>query len=194
VQLNKNDFLEILKGCKLNDRKSQKQVYSIFYGYAMSVALRYSNSYDNAIEMVNDGFLKVFRDLKNFVPQFESVEASFRAWLRRIVVNSCIDHIRKYHKKEISSVSLIDDITIVDDKENGIEMLQYKEILKCIQQLSPAYKTVFNLFVLDGFSHEEIAKKLKISVSTSKSNLFKARHNLQVLVKKNNVVEYERAV
>ena len=85
-------------------------------------------------------------------------------------------------------------VVIADERENAEQMLQYKEIIKCIQQLSPAYKAVFNLYVIEGFSHAEIADKLNISESTSKSNLYKARQNLQQLVKKSNIISYERTL
>ena len=86
------------------------------------------------------------------------------------------------------------NLTLADERETAEQMLQHKEIIKCIQQLSPIYKAVFNLHVIEGFSHAEIAEKLNISEGTSKSNLFKARQNLQQLLQKSNIISYERTL
>lgn len=191
---NNEQLKRILHGCRLNERAAQKELYCSYYGYAMSIALRYSSSYDNAVEMTNDAFFKIYKDLKNFTPQNDNTTTSFKAWLKKVVVNASIDHIRKYHKKEMMATAEIETISIADYRETGEDILQYKEIIKCIQQLSPAYRTVFNLYVLEGFSHPEIAERLKISEGSSKSNLFKARQNLQQLLKKNNAVNYEETL
>jgi RNA polymerase sigma factor (sigma-70 family) len=185
-----NEQLEtILNGCMLNQRVAQKEVYCIYYSYAMSIALRYSSSYDNAIEMANDAFLKVYKGLKKFTPRYNNTIASFKAWFKKVVVNACIDHVIKYNKKEVLSTSVsYEQMLLADEQETAEQMMQHKEIIQCIQQLSPAYKTVFNLYVIEGFSHAEIAYKLNISEGTSKSNLFKARENLRQLLKRNNIM------
>ena len=187
----KEQLEKVLTGCKQNERVAQKELYSNYYGYAMSIALRYASNHDNAVEMVNDAFLKVFKDLKKFEPRNDNFAASFTAWFKRVVMNACIDHFRKYHKKETMANLEIEKIPISDQRQNGEGILTYKEILKCIQQLSPAYRTVFNLNIIEGFSHAEIADKLNISTGSSKSNLFKARQNLQTLFKNRNVVNHE---
>jgi len=184
----------ILKGCMLNERAAQKELYVNYYSYAMSIAMRYSSNYDNAVEMTNDGFLKIYRDLKNFVPRFDNTIASFTAWLKKIMINTCIDHIRKYGKKEMTNSIEIEQVSITDQRETAEQMLQHKEIIKCIQQLSPVYKAVFNLYVIEGFSHAEIAEQLDISEGTSKSNLHHARQNLQQLLKKSHIINYERSI
>lgn len=194
VHLSKEKIEIILNGCRLNQRAAQKELYSSYYGYAMSIALRYASSYDNAVEMINDAFLKIYRDLKNFVPRYDNTVSSFTGWLNKVVVYACIDHIRKYNKKEMMASVDPDHAILADERETAEQMLQHKEIIKCIQQLSPAYKAVFNLYVIEGFSHAEIADKLNISESTSKSNLYKARQNLQQLLKKSNIISYERTL
>ena len=194
VHLTNEQIEIILNGCRLNQRGAQKELYSKYYGYAMSIALRYSSSYDNAVEMTNDAFLKIYRDLKNFVPRYDNTVASFMAWLKKVVVNACVDHIRKYSKKEMIATVDPEQVIIADQRETAEQMLQHKEIIKCIQQLAPAYKTVFNLYVIEGFSHTEIADKLNISEGTSKSNLHKARQNLQQLLKRSNIISYERTL
>jgi len=194
VHLTSEQIEMILNGCRLNQRHAQKELYRMYYGYAMSIALRYSSNYDNAVEMVNDAFLKIYRDLKNFVPRYDNIVASFTAWLKQVVICACIDHIRKYNKKEMMTSVDPEQVVVADERETAEQMLQHKEIIKCIQQLSPAYRAAFNLYVIEGFSHAEIADKLNISESTSKSNLHKARQNLQQLVKKSNIISYERTL
>ena len=194
VHLTSEQIKVILEGCKRGQRDAQKKLYRIYYSYAMAIALRYSSNYDNAVEMTNDGFLKVYRDLKNFVPRYDNTVAAFMGWFKKIVVNACIDHIRKYNRKEMMATVDANNLTLADERETAEQMLQHKEIIKCIQQLSPIYKAVFNLHVIEGFSHAEIAEKLNISEGTSKSNLFKARQNLQQLLKESNIVSYERTI
>ena len=184
----------ILEGCKENQRDAQKKLYRIYYSYAMAIALRYSSNYDNAVEMTNDGFLKIYRDMKNFVPRYGNTAASFMGWFKKILVNACIDHIRKYNRKETMASADINNLTLADERETAEQILQHKEIIKCIQRLSPVYKAVFNLYVIEGFSHAEIADKLNISEGTSKSNLSKARQNLQQLLQKSNIISYERII
>jgi RNA polymerase sigma-70 factor, ECF subfamily len=194
LHLNNEQIERILNGCRLNERAPQKELYSNYYSYAMSIALRYSSSYDNAVEMTNDAFLKIYKDLKKFVPRYENTIASFTAWVKQIVIYACIDHIRKYKKSDMMAGVDIEQVTLADAHENGEQALQYKEIIKCIQQLSPAYKAVFNLYVIEGFSHAEIAERLNISEGTSKSNLHKAKQNLQELLKRSHITSYERSL
>jgi RNA polymerase sigma-70 factor (ECF subfamily) len=184
---------KILHGCTINCRAAQKELYANYYGYTMSIALRYSSSYDSAVEMINDAFLKIFREVKNFEPRYGNTVASFTAWVKQIMIYSCIDHIRKYNKKEIMTSIDSEQVMLADECETAEEMLQRKEIIKCIQKLSPGYKAVFNLFVIEGFSHAEIAKKLDISEGASKSNLHKAKQNLQHLLEKSNLINYSIA-
>jgi len=191
VRLTNEQLERILNGCMLNQRAAQKEIYCIYYSYIMSIALRYSSSYDNTIEMINDTFLKVYRGLKNFTPRYNNTIASFTAWLKKIAVNACIDHVIKYNKKDVLSIGVsYEQMQLTDEHETAEQMMQHKEIIQCIQQLTPAYKTVFNLYVIEGFSHAEIAFKLNISEGTSKSNLFKARENLKQLLKRDNIMSY----
>jgi RNA polymerase sigma-70 factor (ECF subfamily) len=187
------DLQLLLKDCAANKRDSQKQLYGLFYGYLMSICLRYAKNNDDAIEILNDGFLKVFREISRFNSIHDSLIADFKGWTKRIVIYTAIDHYRKYdkhnHHAEINDVHL----EAADADENQLEKISYKEIIECVQQLSPAYRTVFSLFVLDGFSHEQIGEQLGIAIGTSKSNLSKARQHLQkMLLAKNNYTRYER--
>ena len=175
-----NEELEIvLDGCRKNIRNAQKSLYYNYYGYAMSIALRYASTDENAVEMINDAFMKIYKDLKNFVTNNGKSVVMFNGWLKRLTVNACIDHIRKYNKKEMIGKVEAGLVALSDKSETAEQKLYYNEILACLQQLSPAYRTVFNLYVLEGFSHAEIAGKLNISENTSKTQLMKAKKFLQ---------------
>ncbi len=164
---------QLVKGCKSNERNAQAALYKMFYGYAMSICLRYSNSRVEAEEILNDGFLKVFSKIDLYNPELE-----IKGWMRRIFVNTAIDHFRKntkhYHQEDIEKVSEIssNDITILDSLSAG-------EIMSLVQNLPPSYQLVFNLYVVEGFKHHEIAEQLGISEGTSKSNLSIARAKLK---------------
>jgi len=151
----------------------------MFYAYGMSITLRYAESRDEAAEILNDAFMKVFTNIKDF-----NTDKPFKPWLRRIIINTAINH---YHKnkqyREMDSVDIAEES--LGKSEKIIPGISYEEIIEMVQQLSPAYRTVFNLFVIEGFKHREIAEMLDIAVGTSKSNLAKAKKNLQAILEKN---------
>lgn len=178
---------DLLAGCLRNHRQSQELLYRQFYGFAMSVCLRYAPTRESALEVLNDGFLKVFTRLDQYDPA-----QPFKAWLRRILINTAVDHYRQelrhsYH----DSVEQAGQASVATGAD-AYSQLAYDELLKLVQMLSPAYRLVFNLYVMDGFAHDEIAEKLGISVGASKSNLARARENLRVLLKQQNYDEYAR--
>ncbi len=183
---------DLLGFCATNNRASQKELYKKYYGYVASIALRYCNGREEAEEVINDCFFKVFGNLKNFDKVSTNLEASFLAWLKRIAVNTSIDHQRKYHKMQVSTEHEYNDQMTDDCGSDAIDKMSFDEILALVHQLSPTYRTVFNLFVIDGLKHEEISTLLNISVGTSKSNLSKARANLQQLIKQFNPNLYEQ--
>jgi RNA polymerase sigma factor (sigma-70 family) len=170
----------LLEGCRKNDRESQRLLYQHYYAYAMSICLRYCRSLDEAKEIVNDGFMKVYQKLDQ-----HETESSFKGWLRKIMINSAIDHYRKESKHYNHVEATADKVseptvgTVLDD-------ISYAELIGMIQHLSPAYRAVFNLHVIDGYTHDEIGKILNISEGTSKSNLMKARENLKTMIEKAN--------
>ena len=179
---------DLLAGCLRNQRQSQELLYRQFYGYAMSICLRYVPTREGALEVLNDGFLKVFTRLDQYDPA-----QPFKGWLRRILINTAVDHYRQevrhhYH----SDVEQIEQ-TAVSESVDAFGQLAHEDLLAVVQRLSPAYRVVFNLSVIDGFTHEEIAGQLGISVGASKSNLARARENLRVLLKQLNYDEYARA-
>ncbi len=144
--------------------------------------MRYCNSKDDAMEVVNDGFMKVYKELPAFKPRYDNFEASLKGWMKSIMVNTAIDHFRKNNKKYFAAEINESHFETERSGETAIDKMSYKEIMELVQQLSPVYKTIFNLFVIDGFKHEEIAGRLNISVGTSKSNLSKAKANIQKML------------
>jgi len=181
-----------VEACALNDRKSQKILYSSFYGYAMAICDRYANKQDDAVEILNDGFLKIFKEIHHYKPAYTDVVSSFKGWLRKIMVYTAIDHFRKNQKHQM--VTQLDNVVyqLETVSEDAIEKLTYEEIIRSIQDLSPGYRTVFNLFIIEGLSHDEIAKHLGISAGTSKSNLSKAKRQLQKILFKQNEIQATR--
>ena len=175
---------ELLAACQRQERVAQRRLYGQFHGFAMGICQRYARDRDQALEAANDGFLKVFRDLHRFdaARHPHDVPGSFRGWLKRIMVHTAIDHYRANERHQHHQE--IDDTTLAyaDSSPTPLDALSYDELLALVQRLSPAYRTVFNLAVIDGFGHEEIAAQLRISVGTSKSNLFKARAHLRAML------------
>jgi len=175
--------------CALNSRESQKKIYTSFYGYAMAVCDRYTNNQDDAIEILNDGFLKVFKEIYRYKPAYSDVVSSFKGWLRKIMVYTAIDHFRKNHKHQFTTDLDNGVIQVASHNEDALDRISYEEIIRSIQDLTPGYRTVFNLFIIEGFTHEEISEKLGISIGTSKSNLAKARRQLQKILFQQNQIQ-----
>lgn len=169
-------------------------MYSSFYSYAMSICSRYASNHDDAIEILNDGFLKIFKEIHHFKPSYDDNSASFKGWLRKIMVYTAIDHFRKNKKHLLNGHMDPANLQIETHEEDALDKMTHEEILNTVKQLSPAYRTVFNLFVIDGLSHEEIATKLNISTGTSKSNLAKARMHLQKILAKTHKIHFTRNV
>ena len=156
--------------------------------------MRYCNNTDDASEIVNDGFLKIYRNFNTFNPHYSDVEASLKGWMKRIMINTAIDHIRKNNQRFLVAEIFDNHFNIADETETSIDKLSYDEILAIVQKLSPVYRAVFNLYVIDGFKHEEIAEQLDISVGASKSNLSKARANLKKMLQEAEIKHYEQKI
>jgi len=169
----------IIRGCIDGDRRSQQRLYEAYYGKMMAVCRRYAKDNDEALDIFQEAFIKVFNNIHKY-----GDKGSFEGWIRRIMVNTAIDFTRR-NKAAGQMVELTDrhtDTMSDGEDEDGDSILgnvSYDELLKCVQNLSPAYKQVFNLYVVDGYQHQEIAEMLNISVGTSKSNLAKAKMNLK---------------
>ena len=184
----------LVQGCIALERNSQKRFYTQFYGYGLAVCQRYISEQDDAVEILNDAFIKIFRELSRFEPRHNNLESSLKAWMRRIFINTAVDHLRRQkHRFEIIAPGDF-DVQTASAGEWPADRFTHKDLLEMISKLSPAYRAVFNLFVIDGYSHEEIASLLHISVGTSKSNLSKARLNLQKMIMNagEQIKDYER--
>lgn len=154
------------------ERWAQQQLYEQYYGKMMGVCLRYAGSRDEALDLLHEGFIKVFQNIGRYRPG-----TSLPAWIRTIVVNTCIDYYRKTIRRRTDDIN--DAHFLSDDAPDVLSNLTEQEILAAVQELSPAYRAVFNLYVVEGYSHKEIGEALQITESTSRSNLVKARLKLQ---------------
>jgi RNA polymerase sigma factor (sigma-70 family) len=148
----------------------------------MSICDRYTNNQEDALEILNDGYLKIFKEIHRYQPSYADVTGSFRGWLRKIMVYTAIDHFRKQRKHEMVGGLDTAIVHLPSETADACDKISYDEIIRFIQHLSPAYRAVLNLFIIEGFSHEDIAGHLGISVGTSKSNLSKARKQLQKIL------------
>lgn len=168
---------DLIAGCIDGDRRMQEELYNRFSPKMYAVCLRYASNADEAQDILQDGFIKVFRKLDSF-----RGEGSFEGWVRRIFVNTAIEYFRK--KKYLQPVTEKEENTIEGKYISALDELAEKDILELITQLSPGYRTVFNMYVVEGYSHKEIGDMLGISEGTSKSQLSRAKALLQDLVKK----------
>ena len=172
----------MISGCMNANRKSQKEFYKHYYGYAYNICMRYCNKDIDITEIMNDGFLKIFKSIHLFIPKYDNLQVSIQGWIKSIMVHTAIDHFRK-NKRNYMIKDIGEYVSEITDKDSSvIDKMSYKEILALIQQLSPVYRTVFNMFVIDGYKHEEIAEQLNIGVGTSKSNLAKAKQNIRKMI------------
>ena len=171
-----------------NDAQCQKQLYDRYLQFALKISFRYVHSFENAANAANDAFVKIFKAIHNFeVRNAANVEAMLSGWIKRIVVNASIDYMSK--ESLVPQMSELPEAVWkkYDAEASGESKLVYKELIVLIRKLSPAYRVVFNLYVIDGYTHTEIAQMLGISVGTSKSNLSKAKVFLQKhFIKDNN--------
>ena len=167
--------LRLIKACRHNQRTAQRELYRLYYAYAMTVCLHYSRDKGEAKDILNEGFFKVFTKIKTY-----NEHQPFKAWLRKIMVNTAIDYLRKYHKYNSHLEIVHLQVPIIEN--TGFDKLALDDVLILVQQLSPMYRAVFNLYVMEGYSHEEISTKLEISISGSKSNLSRAKAKLREMI------------
>ena len=171
----KEELNELIKACRKHHLPSQKKLYQHFYSYGMTVCMRYAKDREEAKEILNDAFLKVFSRLDQY-----TIGLSFKAWLNRILVNTAIDHFRKY--QNIPKMVDIVHAQHLRTAAKALDELSTAELLELVQKLSPSYRIVFSLYVIEGYKHWEIAQKLGISEGTSKSNLAKAKAKLKAML------------
>lgn len=177
----------LIQKAKEGDKKSVEMLYRHFYGYAMSIALRYSNSRDEACEIVNDSFMKVFDKLEQ-----HDENNSFKAWFRRILVNTSIDYYRK--NVRYYSVMEIEKADAESYEPEVISQLSKEDILGILQSLPEMLRMVFNMYEIEGYSHNEIADQLGIPASTSRTYLARAKQKLREKVIEINHIKNEGAV
>lgn len=167
----------LIKACVRNERWAQKVLYEEYYSSMLGICLRYSNDKHDALDILHEGFIKVFNHISKYKPG-----TSLSAWIRRIMVNTAIDYYRKSIRRRTEDIT---EAYQLDTAEaDAVSQFTEKEILAAIQKLTPAYRAVFNLYVIEGYSHKEIGTYLNITESTSRSNLVKARSRLQELIKR----------
>lgn len=171
----------ILGGCKKQDKRCQKELFMHMRNYGLTITNRYASSIEEAEEILHDGFLKVFANIREY-----NDSNHFKNWFRKIMINVSIDYFRKYKLKS-KRENLIPLLLKMDESVSnvGLDNLQYEDLMSLVRSLSPAYRIVFLLFAVEGFKHIEISKKLNISTGTSKSNLSKARSILQNKISEN---------
>ena len=172
------DFRPIISDCIDGSRKAQSMLYHQFAPKMFGVCLRYAKDATEAEDNLQDGFIKVFANLKNF-----RHDGSLEGWIRRIMINVSLEKLRKQHLLyPVEDVSIYDSVNFSDDV---IAKIAAEDLMKIVQQLPPRYRMVFNLYVIEGFSHQEIAKEMDITQGTSKSNLARAREILKKKVHEN---------
>lgn len=185
---------ELIKGCKKKKRHFQELLYKQFYGFGMAVCLRYSYSRDDALEILNDSFMKVFEHIQSF-----DDNKPFKSWFRRILVNTSLDHHRanKRHRIQLSLEELQAETSYVADHAGNNDLypdLGIELILSLFDRLPETYRLAFNLYEVEGYSHDEIAALLGISPGTSRSNLSRAKKMLRLLYFKSQNKTHHEAV
>lgn len=183
--MSENELRTYIEGCKRGDRLSQQWIFERYYRLMFGVCMRYSNDADRVQDMVQEGFLKVFSNIEGYTSK-----GSFEGWMRRIMVNTAID---AYRKDNVYPVEVTEDDQLerlveeagFDDEEEGdmpIDSFTVQDVLEAMDSLSPAYRAVFNLYVFENYTHQEIAEKLGITAGASKSNFAKAKRNVRDLL------------
>ncbi|MCU7548648.1 RNA polymerase sigma factor [Chitinophagaceae bacterium LB-8] len=168
---------DLIEGCIRGDRKMQYELYERFAPKMFGVCLRYASNNEEAEDILQEGFIKVFKKIGSY-----RSEGSFEGWIRRIFVNTAIEHFRR--KVHLQPITEKEESTVEGKYLSILDTLAEKDIVQLVQQLSPGYRTVFNMYVIEGYSHKQIAEELGISEGTSKSQLSRAKQILQDLVQK----------
>lgn len=161
---------KLIKQCQKNNIEAQKELYNLYAQKFFGIALKYSSNYPEAQDNLQDAFIKIFEKIDQY-----KYQGSFEGWMKRILINTAL---QKYKKQKVYELI---HTNIPDEPENVVidQDLSLDELLNCIQNLPTRYRMVFNLYILDGYSHQEVADKLDISLGTSKSNLSRARQILR---------------
>lgn len=165
---------ELIEGCKRKDPKAQRSLYEQYANRMLSVCIRYVSDYELAEDMLQEGFVKIFNKVETF-----RGEGSFAGWIRRIFVTTCLEYLRKNNPLKFNID--IEEYRDIEDGTNisAISKLNADDLMQCIDRLPVGYRTVFNLYAIEGYSHKEISQMLKIKENSSQSQLTRARKLLQ---------------
>jgi RNA polymerase sigma factor (sigma-70 family) len=175
-------YNKLIESCMNNNREAQYKLYSLLSGKMFAVCLRYAKNREAAEDLLQEGFVKVFTNIEKF-----RGDGSFEGWVRRIIVNTAVEYYRKSTKMyPMVNVDEVNKDVIWEDTGDNLEL---EDVMKLINRLSTGYRTIFNLYVVEGYSHKEIAEMLDISEGTSKSQLARARYLLMEMVKKSEIVK-----
>jgi RNA polymerase sigma factor (sigma-70 family) len=181
---NEEDFI---RACIAKDGVALKKLYEDHYPIMFPICRRYANNEEDALDILHDGFIKVFKNIDKY-----QVGTSLTAWIKRVMVNTSIDYYRKETRRR--SVDIEDAKSLASDNPDALSEISAEEIIHLLQHLSPQYRSVFNLYVIEGYSHKELAEMLNITESTSRSNLVKARTKLkELLAVKYDVLSFSNA-
>ncbi|HVF97147.1 MAG TPA: sigma-70 family RNA polymerase sigma factor [Flavisolibacter sp.] len=175
--VNEHEHSNIIDGCRQNNRKAQEALYRAYYKTMITICLRYTKNDDDAVEVLNNGFLKVFQHIN----RYEFTKASLYTWIRTIVVNTCLDFVKK--KARAEKHHELNNSVDVHVPADVVSRMKAAELLQLVRGLPPSTGAVFNLYVIEGYSHREIGKLLGISEGTSKWHLSEARKSLQQKIK-----------
>ena len=179
----RKDEIDLIDAVRNRERWAMKKIYEDHYDLLMPVCLRYADKEEEAEDILHEGFIKIFKHIDKYKPG-----TSLKSWMKRIMVNAAIDQYREKKRKRTEEITPM--LNIKSKKPDVLSKITADEILEALRQLSPTYRSVFNMFVMEGFSHREIAKALHITESTSRSNLVKARNKLKsLLLPKENYYE-----
>lgn len=181
----KNNEAALITACVNNEEWAQKSLYETFYPILYPICIRYAIDKEEALDILHEGFIKVFR----YIGRYQS-GTNLKAWVKRIIVNTAIDNYRKNSKLRTSDLEQAYDVCSLD--ADAISQITADDIMDAIQELPDQYRTIFNLFIIDGYSHQEIGEKLGINESTSRSNLAKARKKLKTIIVRKGIVENVR--
>ena len=180
------DEKQLIADCLLGDRNAQQRLYEQYSGKMMGVCLRYCKNKETAKDLLHDGFLKIYTHLDSF-----EGKGSFEGWMRRIMVNTALEYLRK-QVDEGHSTDIEEAFTLTNGDFGVLERMQAEELIKLIQRLPDAYRMAFNLFVIEGYSHREISQVLNITESSSRVYVTRAKQLLQTMIVSVNEKQDER--
>jgi len=178
MKLDHENLIKLIEGCAKNDRICQQQIFKLYYGKMMAICLRYGKNSEDAKDILQDGFIKMFKNIHSY-----GGNGSFEGWVRRIITNSAIDAVRRYKSdKMVVDSEIVNNLEAADEPEDDemvVKGVSPQMIVEEIKNLSPQYRLVFNMYIMEGLTHREIANELGISEGTSKSNLAKAKKKVR---------------